>query len=456
MNNHEVVIGASGCGKSTMLIRKIIEEAERGDSAIVVEDPHPRSLAYGIFSHLVARGMEHRVLYDRLHDLDYYLGYEFLKPSRHDNPLYRRAENEQRIHAFTDILLRRRGADSLAATPVIEEWVKAALWLYVETETPPTLDVLPKVFLPRNRTLKQMLDQCRSEEMVSKFRDVYDGTTRQGQTAPARRFIEGVCNSQAFALRCQRGFDLPHFLARKGILLVEGGSVGTLSFDAMTIMLGSISLMVLDYVKNRPRPFPRLTHVLDEANNAALVDTHEMHALAELRKANYGLKICVQQLDFPSQIITNGVLTNTAAHHWFRQGSTQSAQQASADLGIAQAIRDGTSRDPRSLRVGERYLRTPSGVSFGTTQPLEEAWIFPDLTEKNTEAARKKLQKTRPEYRRSSTQNPRTGGSETTKSSNEQDSTSVAPDTSSPSSPADRLATDGWSDSENERKEGSN
>ena len=435
-NEHQLSIGMSGSGKSVNATEDVIRDADRGDTAIIIQDPHPKSLAAGAFEQLVARGHQSRILYDRLYELDHSLGYDFLQPSLAKDSMLRYAENDLRIRSFVDILLRRRGQQSLAGNPLTEEWVMKALWLFVEQEPRKILSDLHRLFIPRNKTLRSFLDDCTDPERAEPFKDLYDGSCSRGQYAPAERLISSVTTSPSFTLRCRPSFCFETFLENRGILIMEGGQFGTLSNDALRIMLGSTSLKTIEYVRNRPRPVPRISHYMDEANNVGLIGDHECRALAELRKNNYGCKIMVQTLDFPTSAITESVLNNTATHVWFCISSSKLAQQGAADLGDS-----NMKSSLRSLGVGECYVKTPGKCRRMKVKMSEDPWVFPGLSKKKAAAALKVIRQ-RPEYQR------RTGDDEMPSSKEGSPTTPPPSSTSSTSSPADRLRTAGSQNSE--------
>jgi len=436
-NEHGLIVGMSGSGKSTLMVDAIIDEADRGDTAIVVEDPHPKSLAQHVYEKLVARGHGKRILYDRLYDLDNRLGYDFLTPSTSGDVHRRYAENEARIECFTRILLRRRDQAALNTSPLTEEWTLNALWLYVEQTDPKSLADLHHLFQPNDKVLGKFMDDCRDPERALPFKKIYDGKGNAGQIAPARRLIQRVSQSPGFYLRCGASFNFQQFLSNRGILIVEGGAFDTLSSDALRIMLGSISLKTLEYVRNRRRPFPRVSHYLDEANNYGLVGEHEKSALAELRKENYGCKILVQALDFPTAQITEGVLNNCATHIWFCCSSSKLAQQAAADLGDS-SLKDSL----RGLKVGECYIRTPGSYRRYKHKLGEDPWIFPGLSRKKAEVYLETI-RARSEFR--------SRGANVTQQS-KSDSKTIPPQSasSSISSPAKRLRIEGSQNSARE------
>jgi hypothetical protein len=129
---NKTVVGTTTSGKSTAEAKAIVEEALRGDTAIVVCDPHRRSLAWWIFVHAIARGLQPRILFDTLSELDRVIGWNFFEPSRAKDELQRLAENDETGYAATQFLCQRRGGTGLEANPLTEEFVKWALNLHLE------------------------------------------------------------------------------------------------------------------------------------------------------------------------------------------------------------------------------------------------------------------------------------------------------------------------------------
>src|SRR5260221_9714278 len=116
-------VGATRQGKTLSAARDVVESP---DEACIILDPHKDSLAQAVLAH--ASG---NVLFERLSDVKRTLGFELLTASTHSDPQLRHQENERRAEAFVEILLRRRNTESLAGTPLMEEWVMAAITLYL-------------------------------------------------------------------------------------------------------------------------------------------------------------------------------------------------------------------------------------------------------------------------------------------------------------------------------------
>ena len=406
--------------------------------AAVVVDPHSRSLAWHSYVQLIARGFRKRVLFDQLSNLNRVLGYRFLQASRSDNPYRRDAENDQTIHEFMDVLLRRRDIESLAARPLTEEYLTDALLLVLHQRHETSAADIQFAFQTHHPRFRELLANCTNPDVRAKFQAIENGSIKPGQYGSAARLIRSVCSSPAFTLRCQPTFSLPTFLDRYGILLVEGGTQG-ISPDTASTIMGSIILQVIHYVRSRPRATPRVLLVIDEATNANLIGAagHEVRALAELQKKGLDIHILVQSPSFPSAFIEDGVFTNCIEHHWFFAANDAVAQKAARDLGdpqYRQWVRD--------LHRGERYVKRLNQVTFERVTPVPDRWIFPGLAEKKAYQALAEIRK-RPEYW--SPPCPSQPASDPTKaadeSSNSSTSTPASPDTSSRTSPAERLRT---------------
>lgn len=330
---HTLVCGASRSGKSEAELVRLVRLARCGDCAIVLLDP-PGTLARNFLLHLDRIGQASRVLYDRLADTDFVPGYDWLAPSSNPDALQREAENDERVREFASILLRRRGIQDTASTPLIEETVLAALRLYLYQEVPVPLPWLADVFDVRSSARAHLLSHCTEPNLVRTFHDLgsLSLTARRSETAPAERILRAVLGSPAFRVRSgQATVDLDHFLDDKGILILDGSSRGNLSRDASTVMMGTIILRTIHHC--RTGTANRVVLVLDEAVNAGLIGLHESRALAEAAKWNLEFHVIIQDpFGFPSAEIRSNVLQNTWRHEWFRQGSAEAAKLAAEDV----------------------------------------------------------------------------------------------------------------------------
>jgi hypothetical protein len=334
---HTFVCGATRSGKSEAELARLVPLAKAGDLAIVLLDPHG-TLARKFLLHLDLAGLTGRTIYDRLADTDRVPGYDWLTPSAHPDALQREAENDERVREFAEVLIRRRGSQGTAGTPLIEETLLAALRLYVRQRTPVPLPWLANAFEVRSEARSRLLANCAEPELVRKFHELasLSPTARRAETAPAERILRAVLHSPAFRVRSgDATFDVGQFLDGRGILILDGGSRGNLSRDAASVMMGAVILRVIRHA--RTGAANRIVLVIDEAVNGHLVGLHESQALAEAGK--WGLEVHVLAQDpfgFPTAEIRSNVLQNCGRHEWFRQGSADAARLAAEDIATPQ------------------------------------------------------------------------------------------------------------------------
>jgi hypothetical protein len=452
---NKVVVGSTGSGKSYSENHDVIDAALSDEVAIVVVDPHSRALAWSVFCHLVARGFGNRILFDQLNYFDRVLGYHFLRQPTTRNPYLRESLIEMTSRRFADILMRRRGMASLASAPQTEEYtIKAGMLLLHQPQQQSASD-LKYAFQPQHPKFRQLIRDCTHEEVQYTFSLIEDGTIKPAVYAPARRLVEGVCNSPAFAVRCGTSFDLYKFLDQRGILLLEGGT-HAVSQDTLQTILGTVMLDVINYVRSRRRSTPRVLIVADEATNANLIGTsgYEVRSMNECRKMGLDWHVLVQSLNFQSSYVTDAVLQNCTRHEWFYCANNAVAQQAAADLG------DSDYRGLiRQLATGQRYVKDRNRVFHEQVPPLPDPWVFPRLNDQKANAFLQQIRQ-RPEYWSPPCSSPTSsnssahggqaegpsrqpGANETRRSSDSPTNTLPPPDISSDCSPARRLRTGG-------------
>jgi hypothetical protein len=229
----------------------------------------------------------------------------------------------------------------------------------------------------------------------------------------------------AFEVRCGKSFNLEKFLRGGGILILEGGP--GVSFDAMRTIMGAVILKVIDYVRNRSRPEPRVRLVIDEAANADLLGMFECRAMAETQKMGLDFSVLVQNLNFGNSAVTDGVLQNCLRHEWFYCANEAVARAGAADLG------DSSYKDKlMTLSRGVRIVKENRQVFQEYVKPLENLWHFPGLGEQKAKEALRRI-RTRREYQ--------DGKLSTSESESDAESTPAESRTSSTCSAADRLRT---------------
>lgn len=387
---HSFTAGGTGSGKTLATVRSVIAAAMMG-MAVVILDPHRRSLAWNSLLHLVASGHERRIIFDALPNLQATPGYRILPPSAARDPRRRDSENDQTARNFAQLLAWRRDLGSLAIQPQTEEWVMGAARLatYRDPDDEISAGLLPFAFVPGHKNFTYLLDGCRHEATVREFRQLGRKVSRN-EILSARRLVTNVCTQPAFALRCGTSLDLPRFLAKRGILIVEGGTHGV-SDEAIRVMLGSVRHQVIRYVFDRSRPFPEIALFIDEAINWGLIDSTLLKAAAETRKMGLHIHLIAQAPSLPGDDLHN-LLTNTSRHNWHCLPDDTYARRAAADLGNPE-LRGPIMR----LRPGQRYVKFRGEVFEEQLPLLEEPWVFPGLSDLKAKRALTRIRR-RPEF----------------------------------------------------------
>ena len=220
----------------------------------------------------------------------------------------------------------------------------------------------------------------------------------------------------------------------------------------MTVMLKTIAIQTMNYVKNRKNPYPRVLLVIDEAMSGAnLADDAIGRFAGECRKFGGILSVINQTAGFGSSFVTESLFTNCPTRRWFLPVDSTTLAKALSDCG------DPSLKDSfRRLGVGECIVKSHSKVFTERFKPPEDLWTLPGLLELKAEEALKRIRQ-RPEYQTPRLPNeevaaptkvlrvpspataPPTGKNADAALLSEQIPTSASPDTSSTSSAAARL-----------------
>lgn len=338
-DNHIIVLGGTGSGKTLSQVAAIHEE-----EACVVADPHKRSLAFNCMKH---QPLGRKAVFDTLSNTDRVLAWRMLEPSSQSG-LDGMVETDERIRAFADILIRRRGMTTLKRTPLIEEWTVAALEIWLKQNRdrpPPPLFLLPQVFLPASRVHKELVENCTDWEIAARFQMIerLSPVALRGEVGPAERILRSVFRSPSFMARCDGNFDFVPFLNSGGHIYLEGGGV---SEDAMAIMLGAIVQRIIQEAKRGAFERP-VRVVIDEA--LLVIGGYEAKAMAEMRKFNVNFTLISQSLP-PDSEIREMLLMNAGRIEVFRCNSFETAKLCADILGTASLDANAVLRTRQQVR----------------------------------------------------------------------------------------------------------
>jgi hypothetical protein len=440
-----VRLGAPGSGKTISTASSVVAQAggaggvPHSDGAEIILDPHPDGLVQGLLPHLAGANL----LYENLSDVRHTLGFEMLVPSRNPDPALREAENQLAAEAFVELLVTRRGGDSLASAPLMEETVYACLLCYLNQRDHrgKTPDLIPFLLAPESEEFESMVSGCTVKSLRAKFRALQKLTPRglRNEVASSSRLLNAVFRSPHFRPRCRGSFSLGRFLDDKGKLLVERGrGIGD---DPMRVIMGAIIRLAWAHAEARASPLPTIRIRIDEATNGRLLTDKVLRGAAATNKWGLYWEFNLQRLDVAD---ADDLFQLCHRHEFFRCPNYDLARRAAADIltGLPRTEQSRAERlaeiadDLTNLAPGWHWVRDQAGSRKELSRILDHP--YPNWGNLRREKDRCQLETiwARGEF----TQAPLpSGGPNETPSSTSAGGTPPSP-TSSPesSSPADR------------------
>ena len=434
-----ICIGSTRSGKSMAAVRAIVAAAESGWAVLAI-DPHNRSLVWNALVQLLARGHEHRILYDSLSEFSRVPGYGGIRPSTARSALQRVSENEELCDQYADLF--SRGQKSLADSPLKYEGTRLATQLLVNQQPVRPDAYFRYAFETKHRKFLKLLHGCTHPDIRYEFQKMAEGVVRPSIYASSRRMINMTVGSTAYLARSRSTLDLATFFNRRGLLLVEGGGAGV-SEDSKRTIMGALILRTIQFIRARRKSSPRLLLVVDEATNAGLLSEagHEVRAMAECQKYGLDFLVLVQQPSF-SKAIADQLFSNCRRHEWFYNANHAVCKQAASDLGDP-----ALQQEIAQLKTGERYVKDSRRIHREYVPLLNDPWVFSGLAEKKTQAAIERIRRREEYYSPEEVPelwSPDISSSDVNGTSNSLPvlpSTSASSDTSRLSSPAQRLHT---------------
>jgi len=323
---HTYVVGQTGTGKSTLLLRMILADLQRGRGVAVI-DPHG-SLIDSVLLHLPAERADDVVILD-VTDSEWPVSFNVLRIHEADPARYALARDMliDDLHAF----LERTYDMRVAGGPMFETHFRGMLALLLGTQ-PQRPPQIPNLMLFRSlytrpafrrkladaaRGADPLLDDFLAEAMAAK------GETTLANVAPyvTSKFTRFIADLSLRNITCQSdALDLEEIVADGRVLLCNLGK-GRFG-DAAASLLGGQVLSRIRYavlkrgVSRSHRPF---YFYADEFQ--LLADTRFAELLAEARKYGLSLTLAHQYLGQLAGPILQGVLGNVGTVIAFRVGA---------------------------------------------------------------------------------------------------------------------------------------
>lgn len=313
-----LIIGSTGSGKSEGELVELVRIADRKDYAIVLLDGHG-PLAFRAAGHWVARGHEHRLLYEPLKATDRVLAFPLYVKSSAATPAARRIEDAETRAEIAQCFLAERNLLSSSHKPWTHEWMHAAIRLVQAQPQPQPIETLLDAFRVGTPGYDQLLGSADDAAIVAKFRGMEQIRRRnliayETETGPARRLLELLCESEVIRLRARPGaFDWLTALRERKLIAFDGGDIRSPEIKRTFFLLASLQTIhaVRRHFAERRTPLP-VVLVLEEAAALGLVSPFVRTALLELRKAGLAIHILGQaSQDFGDGALVESLLAST-------------------------------------------------------------------------------------------------------------------------------------------------
>lgn len=245
---HRIEISGTGGGKSSNALVELVGMAKEKNQAILLCDPHG-PLARAFMEYLVRFNLDHKVIYDRLTDIDRVLGWKFFRrPETCD--WKGKLQEDELIHGLMDVFLWRRGSGPSYETPFFERGLLFALRLLFRQKTDISLMLLLHALKPGTTKWWNLVNGCTDKELVEAAKDMlgWNPMKKERQLEPADRLIEAVLENPVIAMRVANTFDPWIHYQAGGIVIIEGSF--KLSTDAVRSMMGFALFNAISFKKS--------------------------------------------------------------------------------------------------------------------------------------------------------------------------------------------------------------
>ncbi|HEV7282279.1 MAG TPA: hypothetical protein VGN57_18905 [Pirellulaceae bacterium] len=336
-----LIIGSSGSGKSLGSLSDMTAVAEARDSAMIVMDPHGL-LAENFALQLVSRGMQNRLLYDRLSSFDRILAGFKLTQSVEEHFLKRESENTKRIMSLIDLMWRasRREGDP-HSMPTMSEGADIVIRLMLFQREPMPLSLLPYAMRFSHPICQRLIEGCTDEEVRERMSDLRrlkaKNADKQLEDAigPIKRLVRQTFGLPAFRERCDGSFDLEQALVNRQIIIVDGSDDGTVSKQSVTAVYGALNLQIDQVLRRRftrtGKPTPVVV-VWEEAGATDIIGPNEVDMLRELRKTGFAGWIINQDSNFGPPEQWETIKSCTPEKVWYNPGDDELGTDAGKSL----------------------------------------------------------------------------------------------------------------------------
>jgi hypothetical protein len=312
---HTYVIGQTGTGKSTLLLRMIHHDICRGRGVAVV-DPHG-ALIEDLLSRIPAERADDVVLID-LTDTDYPVGFNILRIDEADPHRYRHCRDLliDDLYGYLD----RTYDMKQAGGPIFETHFRGMLSLLLGAQQPPP-ERVPNLMIFRslytNNGLQRLLakESCADDPVLSEF--VREAIATGGEAslqnlAPyiTSKFSRFISDSALRNITCQKEcLDFGRIVDEGKILLIHLGK-GRFGELAAGLLAGQVISRIRDAVMRRGARPDAAPFFLYADEFQLVADEPFGELLAEARKFGLALTLAHQYADQIPEKVLKAILGN--------------------------------------------------------------------------------------------------------------------------------------------------
>lgn len=373
----ELIIGGSGTGKSVGKNRDLLAAAIAKSAGIFVMDGHGL-LGQDLALQLINKGLQRRLVYDRLSKFNKVLAGMSLRPSSAINMLEYEAENQQRVAAFMALLWRAsQRTEDIFAMPMMSMYVEYGIRLIMFQKTPVPFSALVFAYRLNHPICEHLIDNCTDEEVVEEWRELQRLQRKQSDNilesklGPAKRLVRSVFGQPAFRERCDGHADIGQLCLDKQIVIVDGLNAPK---EAVTAVVGGLSLQIFQFLQENfartGKPCPVIL-VWEEAAAFNLIGDYELDMLREGRK--YGLAAIVMSQDenWADPRMSRTIKSCAQIHKYYNPRDPEIALSEATELALAQLNPDLVKHEQWSERMVFDGYETKKRKGVSTSEDRE-------------------------------------------------------------------------------------
>ena len=126
-NDNALIVGPTRIGKTSFSIQSRIEDLKAGKS-VLWADTQPMASGFQFYKAAIEAGLDDRIVFDDLDDIEQVVPHNFLICSAHDNP-GRTQRDKKTVELFLDQLAVQRGFGSMTSHVLIRQYAEP--WAYL-------------------------------------------------------------------------------------------------------------------------------------------------------------------------------------------------------------------------------------------------------------------------------------------------------------------------------------